>query len=56
MYTEEKFDWNYVYGKVEEELPYNMPKAKGREVIITMFADTIYTIIKSLEDQSLDYL
>ena len=39
MYPDEKFDWTYVYGKVEEEIPTNMPKAKGREVMITMFAD-----------------
>jgi len=38
-YPEEKYDWTYVYGKVEEEIPYNMPKAKGSEVLITMFAD-----------------
>ena len=39
MYSEEKFDWTYVYGKVEEEIPYNMSKAKGRNVLITVFAD-----------------
>lgn len=38
-YPGEKYDWNYIYGKVEEEVPKNMPKAKGGEVMITMFAD-----------------
>jgi hypothetical protein len=28
-----------VYGKVEEELPENMPKPKGKEVVISVFAD-----------------
>ncbi|HEY9706866.1 MAG TPA: reverse transcriptase domain-containing protein, partial [Oculatellaceae cyanobacterium] len=39
QYPEKKFDWTYVYGNVEEELPKEMPAAKGREVLITMFAD-----------------
>jgi len=39
QYPVEKFDWTYVYGKVEEEIPYNMPKPKGKDVVITMFAD-----------------
>ena len=38
-YPDEKYDQTYVYGKVEEEIPYNIPKAKGIEVHITMFAD-----------------
>lgn len=32
-------DWNYVYGDIQEEVSNNMPKAKGKKVILTMFAD-----------------
>ena len=39
MYPTQKFDWTYVYGNVKEELPYNMPTPKGKEVMITVFAD-----------------
>ena len=39
IYPTEKYDWTYVYGKVEEELPPNMPKPKGKKVIISVFAD-----------------
>jgi hypothetical protein len=39
QFSEIKSDWTYVYGKVKRELPHNIPKAKGGEVMITMFAD-----------------
>ena len=39
IYPTEKYDWTYVYGKVEEELPPNMPEPKGKKVIISVFAD-----------------
>jgi hypothetical protein len=35
----DNYKWEYVYGNIKEEIPYNMPEAKGREVKITMFAD-----------------
>ena len=38
-FQSESFNWNYVYGDVQEDIPTNMPKAKGREVKITMYAD-----------------
>ena len=38
-YPDKQYDWTYAYGKIEEKIPYNMTKAKGREVMITMFAD-----------------
>ena len=40
MYKSEHYDWTNFYGDVQEELPKNMPKAKGRKVKLTMFADT----------------
>jgi len=39
MYKSEDYDWTNIYGDVQEELPKNMPKAKGRKVKLTMFAD-----------------
>ena len=39
MYTPMKHDWTYVYGPVHEELPHNMPEARGYKVIITVFYD-----------------
>ena len=36
--TDDK-NWNYIYGDIQEEIPNNMPKAKGRKVTLTMFAD-----------------
>ncbi len=33
------YDWEYVYGKVKEELPEKMPEAKGRSVVVSAFAD-----------------
>jgi len=38
-YPANDFNWSYVYGDIQEELPHNMPKAKGSPVKITMFAD-----------------
>ena len=38
-YPGDDYNWEYVYGNITEELPYNMPNPKGREVKITMFAD-----------------
>jgi hypothetical protein len=38
-YQSKDMNWKYVYGDVEEEVFTNMPKAKGRKVVITMFAD-----------------
>ena len=38
-YKSKDMNWKYVYGDVEEEIPTNMPKAKGRKVVLTMFAD-----------------
>lgn len=38
-YLGKMYDWAYVYGMVEEEISYNMPKAKRKEVLVTMFAD-----------------
>ena len=38
-YKTEDRNWDYVYGDVQEELPNNMPMAKGRKVILTMYAD-----------------
>lgn len=38
-YKTEDRSWNYVYGDIQEEIPNNIPKAKGREVIFTMYAD-----------------
>src|SRR6478672_9621951 len=36
----DKMDWDYsVYGKVEEELPWNMPPARGKSVRLTTFED-----------------
>jgi hypothetical protein len=39
MYKSENYDWTNIYGDVQEELPKTMPKAKGRKVKLTMFAD-----------------
>ena len=33
------YNWKYVYGNVREEILYNMPNPKGKEVKITMFVD-----------------
>src|SRR5687767_574558 len=33
------YDWTNLYGNIQEELPNNMPKAKGRKVMLTCFAD-----------------
>ena len=38
-YHGDDYNWEYVYGNITEEIPYNMPNPKGREVKITMFAD-----------------
>ena len=38
-YKTEDRNWNYAYGDIQEELPNNMPKAKGRKIILTMYAD-----------------
>jgi hypothetical protein len=38
-YKTEDRNWDYVYGDIQEEIPNNMPKAKGKKVILTMFAD-----------------
>lgn len=38
-YPGDDYNWEYVYGNIREEIPYNMPNPKGREVKITMFAD-----------------
>ena len=33
------YNWECVFGKVREAIPYNMSNPKGKEVKITMFAD-----------------
>ena len=38
MYSTKKFIWTYVYGDVQEELPYIMPTPKGKKNFITIFA------------------
>ena len=41
MYKSEDYDWTNIYGDVQKELPKNMPKAKGRKVKLTMFAESL---------------
>lgn len=38
-YKTEDRDWKHIYGDIQKEIPNNMPKAKGRKVTLTMFAD-----------------
>ena len=35
-------DWHDFYGDVSEELPPNMPEAKGKPVVVSCFADANY--------------
>src|SRR5688500_12308813 len=35
----ENYDWTNLYGNIQEELPNNMPQAKGSKVTLTCSAD-----------------
>ena len=37
-----KVDWQHIYGDVTEDLPTNMPEARGNPVIISMFTDAAF--------------
>ena len=40
MHKIESFDWFPLYGKVQEEMPYGMPKPKGKSVVTSGFFDS----------------
>src|SRR5687768_269871 len=39
-YMSEGYGWTNIYGNIQEEVPNNMPKAKGNKVTLTCFTDS----------------
>ena len=38
-YPDHTYDWTYVYGNVQEDVPDNMPAPKGKSMTLSMFVD-----------------
>ena len=39
QFQQERYEWESIYGNVEEEMPYDMPTPKGSPVILSGFFD-----------------